>query len=95
MDVFKWSANKYLFVLNEQKTDKKNQRIELTLLPLLEGSYLGTQLGEERSTSQVAYRFMWTGRFEVIVTGLEGCKCGEGAPPVRGSPPRSDITEVC
>lgn len=54
-------------------------------------TYLGTQLGEERSTSQVAYRFMWTGRLEVMLTGLEGCKWGEGTPPVRGSPPRSDI----
>lgn len=55
-------------------------------------TYLGTQLGEERSTSQVAYRFMWTGRLEVMLTGLEGC--GEGTPPVRGSPPRSDILEA-
>lgn len=57
-------------------------------------TYLGTQLGEERSTSQVAYRFMWTGRLEVMLTGLEGCMCGEGTPPVRGSPPRSDILEA-
>lgn len=35
--------------------------------------YLGTQLGDERSTSHVAYRFMWTGRLEVMLTGLEGC----------------------
>lgn len=55
-------------------------------------TYLGTQLGEERSTSQVAYRFMWTGRLEVMLTGLEGC--GEGTPPVRWSPPRSDILEA-
>lgn len=57
-------------------------------------TYLGTQLGEDRSTSQVAYRFMWTGRLEVMLTGLEGCMCGEGTPPVRGSPPRSDILEA-
>lgn len=56
-------------------------------------TYLGTQLGEERSTSQVAYRFIWTGRLEML-TGLEGCMCGEGTPPVRGSPPRSDILEA-
>lgn len=35
---------------------------------------------------------MWTGRLEVMLTGLEGC--GEGTPPVRGSPPRSDILEA-
>lgn len=63
----------------------------LAVAPL---TYLGTQLGEERSTSQVAYRFMWTGRLEVMLTGLEGCMCGEGTPPVRGSPPRSDILEA-
>lgn len=57
-------------------------------------AYLGTQLGDERSTSHVAYRFMWTGRLEVMLTGLEGCMCGEGTPPVRGSPPRSDILEA-
>lgn len=57
-------------------------------------TYLGTQLGEERSTSQVAYRFMCTGRLDVMLTGLEGCMCGEGTPPVRGSPPRSDILEA-
>lgn len=62
--------------------------------PPLPSTYLGTQLGEERSTSQVAYRFMWTGRLEVMLTGLEGCMCGEGTPPVRGSPPRSDILEA-
>lgn len=65
--------------------------------PLSPPTYLGTQLGEERSTSQVAYRFMWTGRLEVVMlTGLEGCMCGEGTPPVRGSPPppRSDILEA-
>lgn len=37
---------------------------------------------------------MWTGRLEVMLTGLEGCMCGEGTPPVRGSPPRSDILEA-
>lgn len=37
---------------------------------------------------------MWTGRLEVMLTGLEGCMCGEGTPPVRGSPPRSDIPEA-
>lgn len=57
-------------------------------------TYLGTQLGDERSTSHVAYRFMWTGRLEVMLTGFEGCMCGEGTPPVRGSPPRSDILEA-
>lgn len=57
-------------------------------------TYLGTQLGEERSTSQVAYRFMWTGRLDVMLTGLEGCMCGDGTPPVRGSPPRSDMLEA-
>lgn len=38
---------------------------------------------------------MWTGRLEVMLTGLEGCMCGDGTPPVRGSPPpRSDILEA-
>ncbi|TNN40255.1 hypothetical protein EYF80_049569 [Liparis tanakae] len=37
---------------------------------------------------------MWTGRLEVMQTGLEGCMCGDGTPPVRGSPPRSDILEA-
>ncbi|GAA6088778.1 uncharacterized [Tachysurus ichikawai] len=54
--------------------------------------YLGTQLGDERSTSHVAYRFICTGRLEVIATGLEGCGDGHGAPPLLGSPPpRSDM----
>lgn len=57
-------------------------------------TYLGTQLGDERSTSHVAYRFMWTGRLEVMLTGFEGCMCGEGTPPALGSPPRSDIPEA-
>lgn len=61
-------------------------------LPGAQAPYLGTQLGDDRSTSQVAYRFMCTGRLEVIATGLEGC--GDGTPPVLGSPPRSDILEV-
>lgn len=65
-----------------------------TTIMLLSFTYLGTQLGDERSTSHVAYRFMWTGRLEVMLTGLEGCMCGEGTPPVRGSPPRSDILEA-
>lgn len=72
----------------------KNEK-SCTPPPVLPLTYLGTQLGEERSTSQVAYRFMWTGRLEVMLTGLEGCMCGEGTPPVRGSPPpRSDILEA-
>lgn len=73
----------------EPKT--KNHAAFLAAAPL---AYLGTQLGDERSTSHVAYRFMWTGRLEVMLTGLEGCMCGEGTPPVRGSPPRSDILEA-
>lgn len=57
-------------------------------------SYLGTQLGEDRSTSQVAQRFICTGRAEDIVTGLKGCRCGPGAAPLRGSPPFSVITRI-
>lgn len=76
---------------NNNNNNTTNHAFFFPATPL---AYLGTQLGDDRSTSHVAYRFMWTGRLEVMLTGLEGCMCGEGTPPVRGSPPRSDILEA-